>query len=63
MIVKDLKHTLHLILPGLEESLTKLRKIFTNSKKLKLKRKSGGERERERYVYIFFGFRNKYGIS
>ena len=63
MIVKDLKHTLHLILPGLEESLTKLRKIFTNSKKLKLKRKSGGgERERETYTF-FFGFGNKYGIS
>ena len=61
MIVKDLKHTLHLILLGLEESLTKLRKIFTNSKKLKLKRKSGGERDR--YIYIFLRFRNKYGIS
>ena len=57
MIVKDLKHTLHLILLGLEESLIKLRKIFTNSKKIEIeieKEEWRRERERERDTYTFF---------
>ena len=47
--MKDLKHTLHFIFPGLEGSLTKIKKI-----EIEIERKSGGGKgERERYVYFF----------
>ena len=64
MIVKDLKHTLHFILPGLiRRVIDKTQKNIYKFKKIEIEKEEWrGERERERRIH-FFGFGNKYGIS